>query len=178
MELESGVILPYCSLILWLIPYKPSSTCHPFFFFHTISFPVLQGLLSAQRSSVNLRVISFHFVPSSFPLVMLEIPSSPQLKTTLCSRGSGQASLSQQSQLVSAKLCVSPEASLWQPCTSLTLLDPLSPLLDILVCFLNVALQLAASSGCTSSARYLLLRYTLAVFSVHLFLVLGLNDKT
>lgn len=149
--------------------------------FYFLPPPFISSVAGFTFSSALLGELESYFIPlCSFflPLFMLEIPSSPQLKTTLCSRAFGQAAQSQQSQLVSAKLCVSPEASLWQPCTSLTLLDPLSPLLDILVCFLNYALQLAASSGCTSSAWYLLLRFTLAVFSVHLFLVVSLNEKT
>lgn len=144
----------------------------PSFFFFLLPHPFICSVAGFTFSSALLGELESYFIPlcSLFlPFVHAWNPLlPPQLKTTLCSGGSGQASLSQQSQLVSAKLCVSPEASLWQPHTGLTLLDPLSLLLDTLVCFLNVALQLAASSGRTSRAWYLLLRFTLAVFSVHL----------
>lgn len=61
---------------------------------------------------------SFHSVlflpPSPSPHAWNPLPL-PQLKTTLCNRGSGQPSLSQLSQLVSAKPRVSLEASCWHP---------------------------------------------------------------
>lgn len=123
-----------------LFCYLPQPPCSVFCF---CFFPWL-ALCSTLLSRLQHSFHSVLFLPPfPSPPAWNPLPPSlplPQLKTTLCNRGSGQPSLSQQSQLVSAKPRVSLESSRWHPYSSFELLDFFNEFTCVCVCFHQVAL--------------------------------------